>query len=179
MGPCIALHERGPRHASAGAQGYGLNTPSTDTFVGFSFPHHAAVGDSGCEDRISVTGNHLTFDGTTVSTAELQLRSDGGRSNGVQPSLSSTFSSLVPSADVGAHATSWPRACAADPCCIRRSPKTCTGPTCGALTWNYVKVLSCTCRVTCGEWFHRSYRASREKFRALLRRSAWYVSVFT
>jgi hypothetical protein len=94
LGHTYLFKNEGPGACRAGAQGYGLNTPSTDRFVGFSVPHRATMGGNGCEDRISVTGDHLTFEGTTVSTAELGLRPDGGRSNGVQPSLSSTFISL-------------------------------------------------------------------------------------
>src|SRR3954468_22041735 len=110
-----SVHDEGPGASSAGAQGYGLNTPSADRFVGFSFPHRAATGGRGCEDRISVTGDHLTFDVTTVSTAELGLRPDGGRSNGVQPSLSSSSIYLWCCPPVSEpHATSRPRTRAAD-----------------------------------------------------------------
>ncbi|GGR33423.1 hypothetical protein GCM10010168_59500 [Actinoplanes ianthinogenes] len=91
----------GPGAERAGAQGYGLKTPSTDRFVGFSFPHPATIGRR-CEDRVSVTGDHLTSMGLRCPPAELELRPDGGRSNGVQPSLSSSFTNYVPSADVRA-----------------------------------------------------------------------------
>lgn len=70
---------------------------------------------SECEDRVSVTGDHLTFDGTTVSATELALRPDGGRSNGAKPSLSSTFNFRWHYPPVSEpHATSWPHTRTAD-----------------------------------------------------------------
>ena len=54
---------RGPRRRSAGAQGYGLNTIYRRMRrLVMSAP--AARDGLGCEDRVSVTGDHLSFDGT-------------------------------------------------------------------------------------------------------------------
>ena len=92
-----------------------------------------------------MTAAHPTFDGTTVSTTELQLRPDGGRSNGVLPSLSSTHQFLYCyPAGVGA-----PRKLHG-PAHVRRifgtsggALKRASALPAVASTWNYVKVLSC------------------------------------
>jgi hypothetical protein len=58
------LQNEGPGTVEApGPKGYGTDTPSTDRYVGLSCPHQPHMGGFGCEDRISVTGDHLSFDG--------------------------------------------------------------------------------------------------------------------
>ena len=44
----------------------------------------AAIGGVGCEDRISVTGDHLSFDGNCGVRSRVQVRLGDGRSNGVR-----------------------------------------------------------------------------------------------
>jgi hypothetical protein len=57
----------------------------------------AAVRGIGCEDRISVTEDHLSFDGNCGDRRS-------GRSNGVQPSLSSVLALTAVVLAVGAEA---------------------------------------------------------------------------
>src|SRR3954470_4336678 len=59
--------------------------------------------------------------------------------------------SVVLTAGVGAHATSRPRTRSADLSC-QGEPRTSIGPTCfPAPNWNYVRFLTCTCLVACGD----------------------------
>ncbi len=58
-----------------------------------------------------MTGDHLSFEGNYGVRARPSRAAGGGRSNGVEPSLSSDFSLiyLLLPPGAGAHATSWPR----------------------------------------------------------------------
>jgi len=102
-----------------------------------------------------------------VSTSGRELRPDGGRSNGVQPSLSSAFltcRAVVRPAGVGA-----PRELHG-PAHVRRIFLHQAGPTSAppafASTWNDVKVLTNTylCLAACGDAFSPRRRASHEGF---------------
>src|SRR5687767_13255087 len=91
MSPLWVMQVEGPGAIAPGPRVTGLNTIyRPEGRLALSAPPTFRVR---CEDRISVTEDHLSVEGTTVS-AQARVAAGGGRSNGVQPSLSSA--SVIP-----------------------------------------------------------------------------------
>src|SRR5882757_3838301 len=107
------LHHEGPGAESAGAQGLRVRNTIYRQERRLVVSAPALAEGFGCEDRISVTGDHLSFDGKLrCPRPALHVRPAAGDPTVYKPSLSSDF--LISaiscwSAGAGTHATSWPR----------------------------------------------------------------------
>ena len=89
------LHHEGPGARSAGAQGLRVRNTIYRQVRRVVVSAPAAKDCAGCEDRISVTEDHLSFDGNCGVRAGGMEPAGGGRSNGVRPPLSSDFLTLT------------------------------------------------------------------------------------